>query len=250
MLQSREPVSATPAMSEGEVQVCSPSGRGVSLISESRRDIWVSGIPVKSGGALLAEDWFSWSRTRPVQIDITRTSYCFHRLRQDMFGSNHVRGALNNRGTLRSVSSTCRPIVELACSSSLRKALSSISKFLFCCDICIRGELRAGKDISATLVMNSLQAALDRTCFTNGWNDRLTGPARPILWVHHFTSAPASLQFTKLSSRFHGFPQTSQRFSASHSEFLTVLTHDSLDFSRTTMILFILDNSWCVRSTN
>ena len=125
-----------------------------------------------------------------------------------MFGSNHVRGALNNRGTLRSVSSTCRPIVELACSSSLRKALSSISKFLFCCDICIRGELRAGKDISATLVMNSLQAALDRTCFTNGWNYRLTSPARPILWVHHFTSAPASLQFTKLSSRFHGFPQT------------------------------------------
>ena len=53
MLQSREPVSATQAMREGEVQVCSPSGRGVSLISESRRDIWVSGIPVKSGGALL-----------------------------------------------------------------------------------------------------------------------------------------------------------------------------------------------------
>ena len=51
-------------------------------------------------------------------------------------------------------------------------------------------------------------------------------------------------------SRLIMFLFQSQRFSASHSEFLTALTHDSLDFSRTTMILFILDNSWCVQSTN
>lgn len=51
-------------------------------------------------------------------------------------------------------------------------------------------------------------------------------------------------------SRLIMFLFQSQRFSGSHSEFLTVSTHDSLGFSHTTTILFILDNSWCVRSTN
>ena len=61
-------------MSEGEVQVCSPSGRGVSLISESRRDIWVSGIPVKSGGALMVRHLPSLRLQKP-QAKITYKKY-------------------------------------------------------------------------------------------------------------------------------------------------------------------------------
>ena len=128
------------------------SGRGVSLISVSRRGRWVSGMPVKSGQALLvshfpvaepcrnfepcfptrsvltfqAEDSHAWGRTSTVQSDITHSAYGFQPHQNDCTTSD-----TNRMGTTRHVPLTCRRIFELVWSASLRGAMSSILTIFF-----------------------------------------------------------------------------------------------------------------------
>lgn len=214
------------------------SGRGVSLISVSRMGRWVSGMPVKSGQALLAEDSHAWGRTSTVQSDITHSAHGFQPHQNDCATSE-----TNRMGTTRHVSLTCRRIFELVWSASLRGAMSSILTIFFVKEsfgICIYEDFRTTKDVLPTLLITSLQVALGKLALiharpADGW----TRPSFDIFWLQHSMSTPACFQHSEVTRRFHMLAQMGRFFS--YFESLTKSKHDRLGYCCKHMFLFILE---------